>query len=755
MFIPADGIFPYIPDYPTSFRSFDDLSTGKLVSISTTHAQCPVLDRFTQDVARVMERATEEARSLGHAQVQLEHLLLAFAFDSECYPARMLRMKGFTYPILWREVESVLGRGEMNEPERPISPELKQFLYEVVTIARWPVTQGIPSKIVFDYLLECSAEVNHLLKSTKKPAFSAMGRLLDQIDADSTKFGHGLNEKIPMACGDLTEAANFALLFARIDAATFNFDQRLINSESILVGLIAEQGGEAGKRLRKMGLTIRNVRGDKFAEKAHSIKRGDLDSYKFTVGARKILRVARKICGSQQRTHVTSNHLLWAILISGQSKARDLFAASLLDLAALRLVVKRNNPRTTSEGSLNEMDLDFCLLSAFDVGNQWKNEHARGTRELWGEDCVPVPESSTFDLSQLDPLAIDSMLAAYREYLKSPFVNFDCKHVFLGLLAQGLPEIEHTLLIWGVRLNGARVIVNELESLGPVRVQGKKLPDDVAVLLNQALALAQLRGFEKVRPEHMLLALVKSVDPQIMVLMFRLGLDPVILVDHVACLCQGKFQTAAGVYEEATPGPRAVSIFGTLCRVEVDTVIQIAVDEARACGKKDFGGDHLLLGLLRAPGKASEALKALGLTSDTMRSAIHEKIFVDYNKFQGELFPLRNLLLQSPGPWMLPMRILSPHTFMAFMRRVEHLTINEKLAPIIVYWSCQNVSRLLPPGRDFGRLVATSSITSFFAEFRKEPSDPWCFLVRSTQLSLVLYGQLAYQPYSSEQYLLC
>lgn len=140
-----------------------------------------------------------------------------------------------------------------------------------------------------------------------------------------------------MAEGDFTAAANFALLFARVDAAMFEPASSHVDSRNLLVGLLAEQSGAAGKLLRKAGLTIRHMRSREFEGAAHTIVPQDLSALKFSAGVRRILQKARVCARIHNQSFVTSAHLLWAITSSGKSAARDLLTALLCDTAALKV----------------------------------------------------------------------------------------------------------------------------------------------------------------------------------------------------------------------------------------------------------------------------------------------------------------------------------------------------------------------------------------------------------------------------------
>ena len=113
---------------------------------------------------------------------------------------------------------------------------------------------------------------------------------------------------------------------------------------------------------------------------------------------------------------------------------------------------------------------------------------------------------------------------------------------------------------------------------------------------------------------------------------------------------------------------------------------------------------------------------------------------------------LQMMLVQQSGPGALPLSILPPDLFLPFIREMERLSLSEKLAPVIVYWSRQSAARLLPMGKSFGTLLRESTCVSCFSEDRPEAPDEWCVLMESPGLSVVIYGQQALESPNSEKY---
>ena len=113
---------------------------------------------------------------------------------------------------------------------------------------------------------------------------------------------------------------------------------------------------------------------------------------------------------------------------------------------------------------------------------------------------------------------------------------------------------------------------------------------------------------------------------------------------------------------------------------------------------------------------------------------------------------LQMMLVQQAGPGALPLSILAPQAFLPFLRQVEQLAIEEKIRPVLVYWSRQSAARLLPTGQRFHELLRDADCVCIFSEDRKDTSDEWCFLLESRGLCLVVYGHQAMESPDGEKY---
>jgi len=113
---------------------------------------------------------------------------------------------------------------------------------------------------------------------------------------------------------------------------------------------------------------------------------------------------------------------------------------------------------------------------------------------------------------------------------------------------------------------------------------------------------------------------------------------------------------------------------------------------------------------------------------------------------------LQMMLVQQAGPGALPLSILAQAKFLPFIRTVEQLAVDERLAPVMVYWSTHTAARYLPSGPRFRELMKDAFCVSTFSEDREEPPDEWCFLIESRGLCLIVYGMQALESPTADKF---
>ncbi|HEY9712816.1 MAG TPA: hypothetical protein V6C72_05065, partial [Chroococcales cyanobacterium] len=101
---------------------------------------------------------------------------------------------------------------------------------------------------------------------------------------------------------------------------------------------------------------------------------------------------------------------------------------------------------------------------------------------------------------------------------------------------------------------------------------------------------------------------------------------------------------------------------------------------------------------------------------------------------------LQMMLVQQAGPGALPLSILTKDSFLPFLRSVEQLAVDERLAPVVVYWSRHTAAEFLPSGQRYRELMRDAFCVSIFSEEEVDPPNEWCFLIESRGLCMICYG---------------
>ncbi|MGH2770662.1 MAG: ATP-dependent chaperone ClpB [Actinomycetota bacterium] len=131
----------------------------------------------------------------------------------------------------------------------------------------------------------------------------------------------------------------------------------------------------------------------------------------------------------------------------------------------------------------------------------------------------------------------------------------------------------------------------------------------------EALAAAQRlatdRNHQVVEPEHLMHALLSATDGVVFGLVQRLGTAPGTLRDRVEEIL-GRIPQVYGAAEDARIGPATAR------------VLEEAFREARALKDEYVSTEHLLLGMLRHPGKLAPIFSELRITRDALLSALVE-----------------------------------------------------------------------------------------------------------------------------------
>ncbi|MDQ2084888.1 ATP-dependent Clp protease ATP-binding subunit [Herbivorax sp. ANBcel31] len=148
--------------------------------------------RFTEKAEKAMKFSQEVAMELGHNYVGTEHLLLGLIKEGSGVAARVLQNQAMTEEKVIKEIEELIGRGEMtNEQPLGLTPRTKRVLELSFREAR---------RIGHNYI-----GTEHLLLGILKEGESVAVRIIMDLGVDPQKLFHEmlkmLNEEAPNAGG--------------------------------------------------------------------------------------------------------------------------------------------------------------------------------------------------------------------------------------------------------------------------------------------------------------------------------------------------------------------------------------------------------------------------------------------------------------------------------------------------------------------------------------------------------------------------
>jgi ATP-dependent Clp protease ATP-binding subunit ClpC len=102
-----------------------------------------VIERFSTHARAALAAAEREARSLKHAQIGTEHVLLGLLRVEGCVAARALRLMGVSYRKARRRIAALVDVGPAKvTPPLAFTPRVREVLEDALTGAVWSQRLG-------------------------------------------------------------------------------------------------------------------------------------------------------------------------------------------------------------------------------------------------------------------------------------------------------------------------------------------------------------------------------------------------------------------------------------------------------------------------------------------------------------------------------------------------------------------------------------------------------------------------------------
>jgi ATP-dependent Clp protease ATP-binding subunit ClpA len=281
-----------------------------------------VFERFTERSRQVVVLAQEEARALRHDHIGTEHLLLGLLREEPGVAARVLHEAGLDVDAVRDEVRRV--RDPETAPslghQIPFSPGAKAALEAGLResldvghnfIGTEHILLGIlrdPEPHVAVVLAGAGVDIADLVTRTER---ALPGRSVVEIAPEIKGFER------------LTEFARGAIVLAQDEAR--GLSHNYVGTEHILLGLLREEQGGAGRALAAVGIGLDAAR----EQVRRTVGAGDvpvIGQIPFTPHARRILTFAREEATALNHWSVGTEHLLLGLVGKHGGVATEILA---------------------------------------------------------------------------------------------------------------------------------------------------------------------------------------------------------------------------------------------------------------------------------------------------------------------------------------------------------------------------------------------------------------------------------------------
>src|ERR1700733_13173 len=211
-----------------------------------------MFERFTEKAIKVIMLAQEESRRLGHNFVGTEQVLLGLIGEGTGIAARTLKANGANLKDTRIEVEKIIGRGSgYVQVEIPFTPQAKRLLE-----LAWQESKNLAHKYIgTEHLLL------GLLRTTDAVALKVLSNMNILTSTLEDEVMVRLTGEVTVAMFDrFTDKALRAIMLAQEEARLLR--HKLVGTEQILLGLIAEDTGIASKVLKANGASLNSIRAE-------------------------------------------------------------------------------------------------------------------------------------------------------------------------------------------------------------------------------------------------------------------------------------------------------------------------------------------------------------------------------------------------------------------------------------------------------------------------------------------------------------
>ena len=457
-------------------------------------------DRFNDRAKRVLALAQDEAIRFNHNYIGTEHLLLGLVREGEGVAARVLDSLGVELSKVRSAIELTIGRGDSTKSpsEITLAPQVKSVINLAIDEARKLGHSNVGTEhLLLGIVRENESTAAKVLASFGVSLEAVRHNVIATLGQPHREVGASapapvLRETTGTFAGPFDRfngGAKRVLALAQDEAIRFNHNY--IGTEHILIGLIREEEGVAARALRTLGVELDKAR----TALGFIIGRGEAATSpsEITLSPRtkKVIELAIDEARRLGSRSVGTEHMLLGLAREGEGIASGILES---------LGVTMNKVRHSVMETLGQMEPEL-------------------PRNVYSNTLV---STGPFDL--LDDAAKRVLGLAEEEARQMRHDWIGTEHMLIALLrADGVAQ--RALQELGVTLDAVRAGVFKAVPPRETDVAEISVTPRVKTLLGKAITLAAPVA-DRVKPQHLLLALVADPDGIGSQVLTQLGVTP-------------------------------------------------------------------------------------------------------------------------------------------------------------------------------------------------------------------------------------
>lgn len=445
------------------------------------HKEKNLFEKFTQVAVDVVIEAQFEACSLKHKKVYPEHFLLGFLSQKYCYACRLLNIANINSQNLRELIKEKLNSKKTTENSMQnvsFSFSAKSVLNNAISLAKIITQSYVTPEHIFialleyekSYMREILTQLGFDVEKNKALMYKLIKRnkKTENIHPEEDFALETKNENSELATifEDFKNSSIFNSAMAKLTASNYE----ILGTEQIMQSILEDKSSELTQILNKTGLSLEKYL-NKLSEITNRNEEFEEKQIVLTPNALKTLIVAYETAKEFGDLTIMPQHFVLSLLKSKKGIAYRI---------------------------MKELNVDFDLIAS---------------------SIIKPIERQMNEVTTIMRLAHEE---AYN--LGQNIVGTEL--ILLGIVAEGTSIAAKVLLKLGVNLKEIRTSVEKLVTPSDdYASKNLKLSERAKNVLSLASKIAREYKFNKIRPEHLLLAITQEPKSVAMRILNDLGVD--------------------------------------------------------------------------------------------------------------------------------------------------------------------------------------------------------------------------------------